>query len=71
MLIKFFAITLLLLGALVSCQIGVTPCPITNHNGTVISGTIIVSANGIIPLIDGQDSQCYNYSLPYAFTKVP
>ena len=41
MLIKFLAITLLLLGALGSCQIGVTPCPITNHNGTVISGIFV------------------------------
>ena len=35
-------------------------------------GTIIASPNGgIVPLVDGQDSQFYNYSLPYAFVRVP
>lgn len=26
---------------------------------------------GIIPIYDGEDSQCYNYTLPYAFQTVP
>ena len=36
------------------------------------SDQIIAAFNGgIIPLYDGEDSQCYNYSLPYAFSTVP
>ena len=78
MLSKIFILNILLLSALVHCSIGVSPCPIGNPNGTVISGTnqpysgtIIVANNGLVPLIDGQDSQCYNYSLPYPLNNVP
>ena len=39
---------------------------------SLTEGQIIVSSNGgIIPFVDGQDTQCYNYSLPYAFIRVP
>ena len=31
----------------------------------------IAEQRGIIPLVKGQDVQCYNYSLPYAFARVP
>ena len=78
MLSKYFILSFLLLGVLVNCSIGVSPCPIGNPNGTVISGmdqyiegTIIVANNGLVPLVDGQDSQCYNYSLPYPLNDVP
>ena len=78
MLGKKLILPLLLLAPLVIAQISVSPCPILNHNGSVISGishfylaTIIISSNGIVPLVDAQDSQCYNYSLPYSFTNVP
>lgn len=78
MISKSITLALLLCAATVSC-VGVSPCPIPNHNGTVYSGKIyiylgqiIASFNGgIVPLIEGQDSQCYNYSLPYAFTRSP
>ena len=63
---------------MVSC-VGVSPCPIANHNGTVYSGiylfhqgqVIVGHEGGIVPLVNSQDSQCYNYSLPYAFIRVP
>ena len=38
MLSKIVILSLLLLSVLVSCSIGVSPCPIGNPNGTVISG---------------------------------
>ena len=31
----------------------------------------IADQKGIVPLIRGQDVQCYNYSLPYPFARVP
>ena len=31
----------------------------------------IADQKGIVPLIRGQDVQCYNYSLPYSFARVP
>lgn len=34
-------------------------------------GTIMIAGDGIVPLVPGQDSQCYNYSLPYAFLTIP
>lgn len=78
MLGKIITFTLILCGAAVVGMIGAPPCPITNHNGSIISGTnnfiqgtLVASSNGIVPLVEGQDSQCYNYSLPYAFMKVP
>ena len=40
MLTKIFILSLLLLGAIVSSAIGPSPCPVTNHNGTVFSGNI-------------------------------
>lgn len=78
MLSKYFILSIILFGSLVYCNIGVSPCPIGNPNGTIISGithsykgTIIVGGNGLVPLVDGQDSQCYNYSLPYPLNNVP
>lgn len=78
MLGKKLILPLLLLAPLVTASLSVSPCPIVNHNGSVISGTylpnpatVIISSNGIVPLVDGQDSQCYNYTLPYAFIHVP
>ena len=78
MLSKYFILNIILFGSLVYCNIGVSPCPIGNPNGTIISGinhfyqgTIIVANNGLVPLVDGQDSQCYNYSLPYPLNNVP
>ena len=78
MISKSIILALLLCATTISC-IGVSPCPIPNHNGTVYSGIyslysgqIITGFNGgIVPLIEGQDSQCYNYSLPYAFSREP
>ncbi len=32
---------------------------------------IIALGGGTIPIQDGLDTQCYNYSLPYAFNYVP
>ena len=26
---------------------------------------------GLLPLVNGQDIQCYNYSLPYKFSRIP
>ena len=26
---------------------------------------------GLVPLVDDQDVQCYNYSLPYKFARIP
>ena len=63
-----------------STSIGVAPCPRQYDVGSVLSGThflfiiariIISSRNGLIPLTDGIDSQCYNYTLPYTFARVP
>ena len=31
----------------------------------------IAESKGLIPLVEGQDVQCYNYSLPYSFASVP
>ena len=71
-------ILIVLCSTLIECNIGVSPCPIFNNNGTVHSGkkyfdvgTIMIAGNGIVPLVPGQDSQCYNYSLPYAFLSIP
>lgn len=58
---------------------GVSPCPRQYDVGSVFSGkisfnsaqVIISNLNGLVPLIDGQDTQCYNYSLPYRFARVP
>ena len=39
---------------------------------TFNSGRITISeSKGIVQLTRGVDVQCYNYSLPYAFAKVP
>ena len=39
-----------------------------NHNSAQIVAAL---DGGVIPLSDGEDTQCYNYSLPYAFNTVP
>jgi hypothetical protein len=31
----------------------------------------VAEQRGLIPLAQGQDVQCYNYSLPYKFGSVP
>lgn len=37
-----------------------------------IVGQIIAALNtGSVPLLEGIDTQCYNYSLPYEFQSVP
>lgn len=78
-MIKKTIILVLSLTAIMVSSVGVSPCPIADHNGTVYSGKyllylgqVIVAVNGgIVPLTNGQDTQCYNYSLPYAFIRVP
>ena len=32
---------------------------------------VISNYNGRIPLVENEDIQCYNYSLPYRFGQVP
>ena len=32
---------------------------------------IISNRNGLVPLHHGEDTQCYNYTLPYRFARVP
>ena len=54
-------------------------CPVPNRPGTIFSGinllilaTLLAALDlGSIPLEDGQDNQCYNYSLPYLFNWPP
>lgn len=56
-----------------------SPCPAANFQGSVYSSIIFIYSaqiiasldGGVIPFTDGQDSVCYNYSLPYAFNTVP
>ena len=71
---------LLFLVLLASSQrVGVPPCPLVYSIGSVFSGTssshsariTVAEQKGIVPLVRGQDVQCYNYSLPYPFARVP
>lgn len=51
---------------------GVSPCPIQSNIGSLISARITIAQQlGLITLVQGTDSLCYNYSLPYAFSTVP
>ena len=31
----------------------------------------VASKNSLVPFVRGQDVQCYNYTLPYQFAKIP
>lgn len=78
MLLK--ALVFILVALTVCLAIRPSPCPIQNQIGSVISGTrslisvkvtISQKVQSIIPLDPEEDVQCYNYSLPYEFTKYP
>ena len=67
----FKLITILTILAIAS-SVGVSPCPRQYDVGSVFSAKIIVSnQRGLVPLNKGQDVQCYNFSLPYKFARVP
>ena len=66
----------LLLTTVVS--LGVSPCPIQSNFGSLISGTglfyfstTVAQQRSLVTLVQGTDTQCYNYFLPYTFSNVP
>ena len=67
----FKLITILAFLTLAS-SVGVSPCPRQYDVGSVFSAKIIVSnQRGLVPLNKGQDVQCYNFTLPYKFARIP
>lgn len=74
-LFAVFALALLVSGA---ASNRVSPCPIQSNIGSLISGTshnpariTVAQQLSLVTLVQGTDTQCYNYALPYAFATVP
>ncbi len=57
----------------------VSPCPIQSNIGSLISGIklcnsariTVAQQQSLVTLVQGTDTQCYNYSLPFTFSNVP
>lgn len=77
MILKHLEISLIFIYLV--CQVFSSYCPIPNHSGNIHSCNILViiakvlaTLNaGAIVLEEEEDSQCYNYSLPYSFSTPP